>query len=199
VTWTRRRFVVSSVTICAGAAIAGDPAARLLSRAAKVRVRLLKSRDEEPSTAFERGVHAALEGAAAGIDALEMPVRADLAQWRALAAALPGCVVLGVVTPSEFVLVNELIRETGARLLYQGEHAIDRAGSAWHALTTSSMSAGGGAPFAQSQRRWPHALGFALARAFVSPCAPGVATSDAMGGHADAHVCSSFVSFVFTA
>jgi hypothetical protein len=162
-------------------------------------VRLLTSRGEIPSAAFARGVHAALSGAAFDIDALTMPVRADLAQWHALTAAIRGGVVLGMVSASKFVLVNELIREAGGRLLYQGEHAIDDAGSARHALMTSGASVGVGASLSRSPGGWSDALGFALARAAMCRWEPASAMTETLAGHVGGPVCASCVSFVFTA
>jgi hypothetical protein len=199
VTWTRRRFLASSATICAGAAIVGDAGEPLLSRRNKIRVRLLTSRGRVPSAAFERGVHAALSGVAFHIDALTMPVPADLADWRALVASIRGGVVLGVVTASEFVLVNELIREAGARLLYQGEHTIDDAGSARHASMTFGASIGVGASMSRSPAGWPDALGFALARAVVHRWEPAAMMTETLAGQVGGPVGASCVSFAFTA
>jgi hypothetical protein len=197
-TWTRRRFLAWSATVCAGAAIAGDSVARLLSGATRERVRLLTSSgDGVPSAAFERAVRAALGGTGVDVDAVVIPVRPDLARWREVAASVRGGVMLGVVSASEFVLVNELIREAGARLLYLGEHTDDAAGAVRHASTTSAASVGVEPWLSRVPGAWPEVLGFALARVAVRQWEPVVMIAEPVAGHDSAPIRSSCVSFVF--
>lgn len=196
-TWSRRNFLASSATICAAAAVAGS--AFTPSRA-RERLRLLRSRGEVPSGAFERGVRTALggHGPGPGLEVVTMPVRFDFDEWRALAAAIaPAGAVLGVVRASEFVLVNELIRDAGARLLHQGEHAVDDAGSARHALASGAALAGVGAALRRSPGAWPEALGFALARAAVPGWQPAGRMTGASPGPGSAPPRTSCVSFLF--
>lgn len=193
-TWTRRRFLISSATLCAGAAIIARSRVPLLSVPAGPRVRLLRSRTDVPSDAFERGVRAALGGDA---DVVATSVRSDLARWREMSASVRGSTVLGVVSTSEFVLVNELIRDSGARLLFLGEHAVRDAGSARHVSTTSAASAGVDRWLARSHGAWPETLGFALGRVAVLRWDPAAAIPSPVPGDDDAPVRSSCVSFVF--
>lgn len=194
-TWSRRNFLASSATVCAGAAIAGSA---LAPRPARDRLRFLRSRGEVPSAAFERGVRAALGRAGPGLEVLAMPVRFDFGEWRALAAAIiPPGAVLGVVSASEFVLVNELVREAGARLLHRGEHAGNDAGSVRHLLTSGIAAAGVEAALTRWPGAWPEAIGFALARAAVHGWLPAGSVTEGVPGSGGAPPCTSCVSFLF--
>ncbi len=114
--WTRRQFVISTALIGASGVIAAR-------RTARAPVRLLRSGERMSTADFERGVRARF-GGGNELEVLTMPTQFDLAQWRRLGEEIRGGVVLGIVSAAEFVLVNELIRERGARLLCQGEGGV---------------------------------------------------------------------------
>jgi len=199
VSWTRRKFLVSSATLCAGSIIAGGSIEALRLGPARDRVRLLITKGPIPSAAFERGLRAAFSGAGFDVDAVVMPARPNLARWRAFGAQIRSGVVLGMVSASEFVLINELVREAGARLLYQGEHAIDDVGGARHTLTTSVASVGVRASVAHSGGAWPESLGFALARVAMRKWEPTAVMTEIVACQDAAPVRASCVSFVMSA
>ncbi len=198
-TWTRRGFLAASAAVCAGTVIVGRTVAPLLGGAAEARLRLLTAKASIPSAAFERGVRARGEGAGLAIDALALPRRHDLTRWRGLVAEIRGIAVLGVVSAAEFVLVNELIREAGAVLMFQGEHTIGVLGAARHTLLASTGSEVLGATLSRSRDAWPETLGSALVRIAAHGWESTGVMTESVAGHDGARRTSNCVSFVFVA
>jgi hypothetical protein len=197
VSWTRRRFLVSTATVCAGAAIARSTTLLRLSIPSRDRVRLLRAGPDVVAGGFERGVRAALAAAAVGVDTLVMPARPHLAHWRELAESLRGGVTVGTASASRFVLVNELIREAGAQLWYQGEHTVDGAGVMRHVSTFSDASTAIAPWLARSTGTCPGALGVALGCVAVGRSDAAAVNAVAFARGIVPSGRSSFVSFVF--
>ena len=114
-------------------------------------LQILRSAQPEPE-AFEKGLRSALQ--VAGVDlskvgAQTLSGKMSWKDWQALTAMAPGTVLVGMVTEAEFVLVNEIFRETGARVLSQGTHLAGDTEHSRHAFTTTDSSAGLGSAFAQ--------------------------------------------------
>jgi hypothetical protein len=122
-----------------------------------------------------------------------------LAQWRGLAAELRSGVVLGIVTAAEFVLINELVRDSGSRLVYQGEHSIHASGFARHALTAGGAIRDIRASLTRPARAWPDAIGFALAEIAMRSYKSAPLVTEVCVTRPDAAVTSSCVSFVIAA
>ena len=103
------------------------------------------------SEAFEKGVRSALKVAGADLSKVGSRIlsgKLSWKDWQALTAMAPGTVLVGMVSESEFVLVNEIFRETGARVLSQGTHLAGDDTHSRHAFTTTEASAGLGTAFA---------------------------------------------------
>lgn len=113
-------------------------------------VQVLRSAQPEPE-AFEKGLRSALQGAGvdpATIGARTLSGKMSWKDWQALTALTPGTVLVGMVSEAEFVLVNEIFRETGARVLSHGTHLAGDTTHSRHAFTTTDSSAGLGSTFA---------------------------------------------------
>ena len=157
-TVNRREFIAASAVLGAAAALApkltgpsswfggsapgGVPMAGL---------QILRSAQAEPE-AFEKGVRHSLK--AAGTDPSRVETRMltgkmGWKEWQALTAMAPGTMLIGMASEAEFVLVNELFREKGARILSQATHLAGDAAHSRHLFTTTDASAGLGRAFAQ--------------------------------------------------
>lgn len=154
----RREFIAASAILGAAAALTpkltgasswfggsksgGEPLAGL---------QILRSAQAEPE-AFETGVRTSLE--VAGVDPAKIGTRTlsgkmSWQEWQALMAIAPGTVLVGMVSEAEFILVNELFREKGARVLSQAIHMAGDPTHSRHVFTTTESSAGLGSVFAQ--------------------------------------------------
>lgn len=156
--FNRREFIAASAVLGAAAALApkltgasswfgGDKSAG----GSVAGLQILRSAQAEPET-FEKGVRTSLK--AAGMEAARITTRTlsgkmSWQDWQSLTAMAPGTVLVGMVSEAEFILVNELFRENGARVLSQGVHQAASASHSRHAFTTTDASAGLGAVFAQ--------------------------------------------------
>jgi hypothetical protein len=123
-------------------------------------VRILRA-DAPAAEAFERGVRATLQ--AHGLDAASvgttLATEFDFDALKAHLTGTPGAVLVGLVPERLFLLVNELARESGARLLLEGTHLSDAGAHSRHTFTTTAASAGVGAVFADGLKaRNEHAL-----------------------------------------
>jgi hypothetical protein len=158
VNFNRREFIAASAVLGAAAAMApkltgpsswfggAKSAGQSISG-----LQILRSAQAEPET-FEKGVRTSLE--AAGMDASKIATRTlsgkmGWQEWQSLTAMAPGTVLVGMVSEAEFILVNELFREKGARVMSQGNHQAGNTAHTRHAFTTTDASAGLGSVFAQ--------------------------------------------------
>lgn len=191
--WTRRRFMQATGTLGALALVGASPTPRQ-------RISLLASSPES----FVRGVHEA---------AAEVVLVDDLRGARG--------VVLGMVRPSAFVLVNEVLRERRARLLAEGTHAVGD-GQSRHRFLTGAEVPGLGAIYAAGLRHdavvrevaigaahqmaqasrtggWAERLGFELARVASGRFTPSAVIEEVrLGRGAQGRLRDHFVSFVYT-
>lgn len=154
----RREFIAASAVLGAAAALtpklggagswfggtkAGDQALSGLQ--------ILRSAQAE-AEGFEKGVREALKGVGADLSKVAsrtLSGKMSWTDWQSLTAMAPGTVLVGMVTESEFVLINEIFRETGARVLSQGTHVTGDSSHSRHAFTTTESSAGLGSAFAR--------------------------------------------------
>jgi hypothetical protein len=158
VNFNRREFIAASAVLGAAAALApkltgpsswfGGPPSGAATLSG---IQILRSAQAEPET-FEKGLRASLE--TAGMDASKVATRTlsgkmSWKEWQTLTAMAPGTMLVGMVSEAEFILVNELFREKGARVLSQGNHQVGNAAQTRHAFTTTDASAGLGGVFAQ--------------------------------------------------
>ncbi len=156
--FNRREFIAASAVLGAAAALApkltgpsswfGDAKSADQSVSG---LQILRSAQAEPET-FEKGVLRSLE--AAGMATSKIATRTlsgkmGWQEWQSLTAMAPGTVLVGMVSEAEFILVNELFRETSARVLSQGNHQTGIAAHTRHAFKTTDASAGLGGVFAQ--------------------------------------------------
>lgn len=193
--WTRRRFMQGTASLGALSLLGASSVSRQ-------RIGLLASSPD----AFVRGV---LE--AAGAD--EVRLVDDLRGQQG--------VVLGLVRPSAFVLVNEVLRERRARLVAEGTHAIGDERSR-HGFLTGVEVPGLGATYAAGLRHdavvrevafgdatqaprasrtggWAELLGFELARVAAGRFTPAAVTREIrLGRGAEGPLRDRFVSFVYT-
>ena len=153
----RREFIAASAVLGAAAALtpklggagswfggakAGDQA---LSG-----IQILRTAQAE-AEGFEKGVREALKGVGADLSKFAsrtLSGKMSWNDWQSLTAMAPGTVLVGMVTESEFVLINEIFRETGARVLSQGTHLTGDSRHSRHAFTTTEASAGLGSALA---------------------------------------------------
>ena len=157
-TVNRREFIAASAVLGAAAALAPkltQPSSWFGGAAsdgqAMSGLQIMRSAQAEPE-AFEKGVRHSLK--AVGLDPSKVESRRlsgkmSWKEWQALTAMAPGTMLVGMVSEAEFVLVNELFREKGARILSQGTHMAGDATQSRHLFTTTDASAGLGRRFAQ--------------------------------------------------
>lgn len=167
---SRREFLTSSALLGAAAAaiaplVKGPGAwfqpAQAPAVGAPIKLARIMRVDAPAAVAFERGVRGGLASVGLAGPDVEVTIvdRLDVEGWSAPLKGAPNTVVIGMVREADFIVLNELVRESGARLLYQATHAAAGAAHSRHAFTTTAASVGLGAVLAQwlAQQR-QHAL-----------------------------------------